>query len=219
MEGLPPGLRKTCGTLFMIGKNARVSATNPTLLWSSRLMKLFLLALLLSQAHASDRDDQLARDLLRELIDIDTTHSTGSTGKAAEAMAVHLREAGFAPSDVQVLGPRPERANLVARLRGTGARKPILLIAHLDVVEARKADWTTDPFHFVEKDGYFYGRGTMDIKGGDAILVANFIRWKREGYIPDRDLIVALTANEEGGEVEENGIYWLLKNHRNLIDA
>src|SRR3984893_1007752 len=152
-------------------------------------------------------------------MDIDTTHSTGSTGKAAEAMAVHLREAGFPPSGVQVLGPRPERANLVARLRGTGARKPILLIAHLDVVEARKADWTTDPFHFVEKDGYFYGRGTMDIKSGDAILLANLIRWKRESYTPDRDLIVALTANEEGGDVEENGIYWLLNKHGNLIDA
>jgi len=183
-------------------------------------MKFLLLALLLSQAHAADpKEDQLARDLLRELIDIDTTHSTGSTGKAAEAMAVHLRAAGFAPSDVQVLGPRPERANLVARLRGTGARKPILLIAHLDVVEARKEDWSTDPFHFVEKDGYFYGRGTMDIKSGDAILLANLIRWKREGHTPDRDLIVALTANEEGGDVEENGIYWLLKNHHNLIDA
>lgn len=193
---------------------------NPALSWSSHLMRFLLLALCLSQAHAADRnEDKLVRDLLRELIDIDTTHSTGSTGKAAEAMAVHLREAGIGPSDLQVLGPRPERANLLARLRGSGARKPILLIAHLDVVEARKADWTTDPFHFVEKDGYFYGRGTMDIKSGDAILLANLIRWKREGYTPARDLIVALTANEEGGDVEENGIYWLLKNHRNLIDA
>jgi len=182
-------------------------------------MRVLLLAFLLSPAFASDSDDRLVRDLLRELIEIDTTHSTGSTGKAAEAMAARLRAAGFAPADVQVLGPRPERANLVARLRGSGARKPILLIAHLDVVEARKEDWTTDPFRFVEKDGYFYGRGTGDIKSGDAFLVANFIRRKREGYVPDRDLIVALTANEEGGDVEENGIYWLLKNHRDLIEA
>jgi acetylornithine deacetylase/succinyl-diaminopimelate desuccinylase-like protein len=180
-------------------------------------MRFLLLAVWLTPVLASD--DQLVRDLLRELIEINTTHSTGSTGKAAEAMAARLREAGFAPEDVQVLGPRPERANLVARLRGTGARRPILLISHLDVVEARKEDWTTDPFRFVKKDGYFYGRGTMDIKCGDAILVANFIRWKREGYKPDRDLILALTANEEGGEVEENGVYWLLKNHRKLIDA
>ena len=139
-------------------------------------MRVLLLAFLLSPAFASDSDDQLVRDLLRELIEIYTTHSTGSTGKAAEAMAARLRAAGFAPADVQVLGPRPERANLVARLHGSGARKPVLLIAHLDVVEARKEDWTTDPFHFVEKDGYFYGRGTGDIKSGDAFLVANFIR-------------------------------------------
>ncbi|MBZ5592667.1 MAG: M20/M25/M40 family metallo-hydrolase [Acidobacteriia bacterium] len=182
-------------------------------------MKTLLLALLLAQTSPSDPENPLVRDLLRELIEINTTHSVGSTGKAAQAMAAHLRAGGFAPSDVQIVGPRPERANLVARLRGTGVRKPILLIAHLDVVEARREDWTTDPFQFVEKDGYFYGRGTMDIKSGDAILVAEFIRWKREGFRPDRDLILALTANEEGGDVEENGIYWLLKNHRDLIDA
>jgi len=182
-------------------------------------MKFLFVAFLAIPLFASQSDDQLVRDLLRELIEINTTHSTGSTGKAAEAMAVRLRAAGFAESDVQVLGPRPERANLVARLRGTGARRPILLISHLDVVEARPEDWTTDPFRFVEKDGYFYGRGTIDIKCGDAILVASLIRWKRENYKPDRDLIVALTANEEGGDVEENGNYWLLKHHRDLIDA
>src|SRR5579862_3555197 len=180
-------------------------------------MRLLLLALWLTPLFASD--DDLVRDLLRELIEINTTHSTGSTGKAAEAMAARLRAAGFAPEDVQVLGPRPERSNLVARLHGTGARRPILLISHLDVVEAKREDWTTDPFRFVEKDGYFYGRGTMDIKCGDAILVADFIRWKREGFKPDRDLILALTANEEAGDVEENGVHWLLKNHRDLIDA
>ncbi len=182
-------------------------------------MRFLLFALLVTPLWASDTDDRLVRDVLRELIEINTTHSVGSTGKAAEAMAQRLLAAGFAPADVQVIGPRPERANLVARLRGTGARRPILLISHLDVVEARREDWSTDPFQFVEKDGYFYGRGTMDIKCGDAILVANLIRWKRENYRPDRDLIVALTANEEGGDVEENGIHWLLKNHRDLIDA
>jgi acetylornithine deacetylase/succinyl-diaminopimelate desuccinylase-like protein len=182
-------------------------------------MRFLLLPLWLTPLFASQSDDQLVHDVLRELIEINTTHSTGSTGKAAEAMAARLRGAGFSPQDVQVLGPRPERANLVARLRGTGARRPILLISHLDVVEANKEDWTTDPFRFVEKDGYFYGRGTMDIKCGDAILVADFIRWKRERYQPDRDMILALTANEEAGEVEENGIYWLLKHHRELIDA
>jgi len=182
-------------------------------------MRFLLFAVLLTPLFASDADDQLVRDLLRELIEINTTHSTGSTGKAAEAMAARLRAAGFPATDVQVLGPRPERANLVVRFHGTGARRPLLLISHLDVVEANREDWTTDPFRFIEKDGYFYGRGTMDIKCGDAILVANLIRWKRENYKPDRDLIVALTANEEGGEVEENGVHWLLKHHRELIDA
>jgi acetylornithine deacetylase/succinyl-diaminopimelate desuccinylase-like protein len=182
-------------------------------------MRFLLLSFWLTPLFAFESDDQLVHDLLRELVEINTTHSTGSTGKAAEAMAARLRAAGFAPQDVQVLGPRQERANLVARLRGTGARRPILLISHLDVVEANKQDWTTDPFRLVEKDGYFYGRGTMDIKCGDAILVADFIRWKRERYKPDRDMILALTANEEAGEMEENGIYWLLQHHRALIDA
>lgn len=163
-------------------------------------------------------EDVLVRDILRELIEIDTTARTGNTGKAAEAMAARLLSAGFPAADVQVLGPRPERANLVARLRGTGARKPILLIAHLDVVEANRADWSTDPFRFVEKDGYFYGRGTIDVKDGVAILMADFIRWRKEGYRPDRDLILALTANEETGG-PDNGVAWLLRNHRPLIES
>jgi len=182
-------------------------------------MKFSILAFVLVPSFLFASDDQLVRDLLKELIEIDTTHSTGSTGKAADAMGAHLRAAGFTGPDVQVIGPRPERANLVARIHGTGRGKPILLISHLDVVEARREDWTTDPFRFIEKDGYFYGRGTIDIKCGDAILIANFIRWKGEGYRPDRDLILALTANEEGGDVEENGIHWLLQHHRDLIDA
>jgi len=132
-------------------------------------------------------------------------------------MAARLRAAGFPAADIQILGPRPERNNLVARIHGTGRRRPILLIAHLDVVEANRADWTTDPFQFVEKDGYYYGRGSSDIKEGDAILVSNFIRWHKENYRPDRDLIMALTADEEGGS--ENGIAWLLANRRQSIDA
>jgi acetylornithine deacetylase/succinyl-diaminopimelate desuccinylase-like protein len=175
-------------------------------------------AVAFAQRQPADSQNKLVRDILRELIEIDTTHRTGSTGKAADKLAARLLAAGYAPADVEVLGPRPERANVVARLRGSGARKPILLIAHLDVVEANRADWTTDPFQFVEKDGYYYGRGTIDIKSGAAILVANFIRWKTEGYRPDRDLILALTADEEAGG-PENGIDWLLKNHRPLIDA
>src|ERR1700761_5932945 len=132
-------------------------------------------------------------------------------------MAKRLRAAGFAESDIAVLGPNARKKNLVVRLRGTGQHKPVLLIGHLDVVEARREDWTTDPFQFVEKDGYFYGRGTNDMKAGDALLVTNFIRLKKEGYVPDRDLILALTADEEGGNF--NGVEWLLKEHRDWVDA
>ena len=169
------------------------------------------------QAYRGSPEKQLARDIFKELIEINTTDSSGSTTQAAEAMAARLRSAGFPPEDVHVLGPDPRKGNLVARLRGTGARRPILLLAHLDVVEARREDWTFDPFRFTEQDGYFYGRGTNDIKSGDALLVADLIRFKQEGFVPDRDIIVALTADEEGGKF--NGVSWLLRNHRELIDA
>ena len=160
---------------------------------------------------------QLAHDIFKQLIEINTTDSVGSTTVAADAMARRLRDAGFPADDVVVVGPNERKGNMVARLRGTGAHKPILLIGHLDVVEAHRQDWTTDPFQFVEKDGYFYGRGTQDMKDGDAIFVATLIRLKQEGYKPGRDLILALTADEEGGK--SNGVDWLLKNHRDLIDA
>src|SRR5260370_10801601 len=169
-------------------------------------MKTLLLALLLTPTNSSDPENLLARDILRELIEINTTISTGSTGKAAEAMAARLRAAGFAPDDIQIIGPRPERANLVVHLRGSGERRPILLMAHLDVVEARKADWSTDPFQFVEKDGYFYGRGTGDNKSGDTILMTTLMRLKKEGYRSDRDLIMPLTADDEADETNEYGI-------------
>ncbi|RPJ84769.1 MAG: M20/M25/M40 family metallo-hydrolase, partial [Acidobacteria bacterium] len=123
----------------------------------------------------------------------------------------------FPDSDVHVLVPAPRKGNLVARLRGKGAGRPLLLLAHLDVVEARREDWSTDPFEFVERDGYFYGRGTADIKSGCALLVANLIRLKQEGFVPARDIIVLLTADEEGGDA--NGVEWLLRTHRDLIDA
>jgi acetylornithine deacetylase/succinyl-diaminopimelate desuccinylase-like protein len=160
---------------------------------------------------------QLSREIFQQLIEINTTDSVGSTTVAANAMAQRLLDAGFAKEDVVVLGPNDRKGNLVARIHGTGLAKPILLIGHLDVVEALRSDWTTDPFQFVEKDGYFYGRGTQDIKEGDAIFITTFIRLKKEGFKPDRDLILALTADEEGGK--SNGIDWLLKNHRDLIDA
>ncbi len=163
-------------------------------------------------------EQQLARDIFRELVEINTTHGFGST-RAAEAAAGRLRAAGFAEGDVQVVGARAERGNLVARLRGRGKAKPILFLAHLDVVEARKEDWSPefDPFKFTERDGYFYGRGTVDVKDEAAALVATLIRLKRENYVPERDIIVALTADEETGDA--NGVDWLLSNRRDLVDA
>ena len=168
-------------------------------------------------AQSDDATNKLARDIYKQLIEINTTDSVGSTTVAAEAMAQRLRDAGYAASDVQVIGPNARKGNLVARLRGTGAQKPMLLICHLDVVEARREDWSMDPFQFIEKDGYFYGRGSGDIKDGDAILMTAMIRLKQEGFKPDRDIILALTADEEGGR--SNGVEWLIKNHRDLIDA
>src|SRR5713226_1114052 len=169
------------------------------------------------RAQGREQTRQLARDIFKQLIEINTTDSVGNVTLAAEAMASRLRDAGFAEGDIRVAGPNERKKNLVARFRGMGNRKPILFIGHLDVVEAHREDWTTDPFEFIEKDGYFYGRGTEDMKDGDAILVANFIRLKKEGYLPDRDLILALTADEEGGSF--NGVDWLLNEHRDWIDA
>jgi acetylornithine deacetylase/succinyl-diaminopimelate desuccinylase-like protein len=169
------------------------------------------------QAQDHDATNKLARDIYKQLIEINTTDSVGSTTVAAEAMAQRLRDAGYPADDVQVLGPNARKGNLVARLRGTGARKPMLMICHLDVVEARREDWSMDPFQFIEKEGYFYGRGSGDIKDGDAILMAAMIRLKQENFRPDRDIILALTADEEGGKF--NGVDWLIKNHRDLIDA
>ncbi len=168
-----------------------------------------------SQNHSAA--NPLAHEIFKQLIEINTTDSVGNVTTAAEAMAARLREAGFADIDLKVAGPTDRKKNMVVRIRGSGKRKPVLFIGHLDVVEARREDWTTDPFQFVEKDGFFYGRGTEDMKEGDAILVTNFIRMKKEGFVPDRDLILALTADEEGGSY--NGVDWLIKEHRDWIDA
>src|SRR5213594_3789920 len=183
------------------------------------ILSFCLIAICASRARAQvpDQTKQLAHDIFKQLIEINTTDSVGNVTTAAEAMAKRLRDGGFADGDIRVAGPNERKKNLVARFRGIGRRKPVLFIGHLDVVEALRSDWTTDPFEFIEKDGYFYGRGTEDMKEGDAILVTNFIRLKREGYLPDRDLIVALTADEEGGS--SNGVDWLLKEHRDWIDA
>lgn len=160
---------------------------------------------------------QLARGVFRELVEIDTTDTTGNVTEAAEAVARRLRAAGWAEEDVRVEGPHPRKGNLVARLRGTGARKPLLLLAHLDVVDAHPEEWTTPPFTFAERDGHFYGRGTTDQKAMASIWVANLLRLRAEGWIPDRDLVLALTADEECGD--HNGAKWLVTHRRELVDA
>ena len=170
-----------------------------------------------SQAQIDDATKKLSHEIFKQLIEINSTDSVGSVTVAAEAMAQRFRDAGFAESDLHVLGPNERKKNLVVRLHGSGTQKPVLLIGHLDVVEAHREDWTTDPFQFVEKDGFYYGRGTQDMKSGDAIMTVTLIRFKKEGYIPDRDIILALTSDEEGGA--SNGVDWLLKNHRDLVDA
>jgi acetylornithine deacetylase/succinyl-diaminopimelate desuccinylase-like protein len=164
-------------------------------------------------------DRQLARDIFQQLIETNTTDSVGSVTEAATKMRQRLLTAGFAADDLKLLGPNDRKMNLVATYHGKpgSALKPILVICHLDVVEAKREDWTTDPFKFIEKDGYFYGRGTEDIKEADAALVTAFIRMKREAFVPDRDIIMALTADEEGGK--SNGVDWLEKNHKELMQA
>jgi acetylornithine deacetylase/succinyl-diaminopimelate desuccinylase-like protein len=189
-------------------------------MYTRRIFATLLLMLSFATADAQSTPTQkLARDILAQLVAIKTTESGVGSTPAAEAIATRLLDAGFSASDVQVIGPTDRKKNLMARIHGTGKKKPILLLAHLDVVEAPRADWATDPFQLVEKDGFFYGRGTYDVKDGDAILVANLIRWKQQGFNPDRDIILALTADEELVLSNTNGVKWLLENHRNLIDA
>ena len=173
---------------------------------------------LVAQTKDLSKWEQTSRDLLRELIEINTSESSGSSLKAAQAMAARLKAAGFPDSDVVVLEHAPRKGNLIARLRGRSLnKKPIMLLSHLDVVEANASDWTLPPFQFIEKDGTFFGRGVADDKDEGAIDLTLIMRMKAEGFVPDRDIIVALTADEEGGPA--NGVEWLLKNKRQLIDA
>jgi acetylornithine deacetylase/succinyl-diaminopimelate desuccinylase-like protein len=167
-------------------------------------------------SQSRNEQQSLACDIFRELIEINTTVNMGST-KAAEAMAVRLRNAGFPESEINVIGPSPQHMNLVVRYHGKGTQAPILFIGHLDVVEALRQDWSLDPFKFNEIDGYFYGRGTSDMKDDDASLVSNLIRFRQEKFLPERDIIIVLSEDEEGGS--DNGIQWLLANRPNLINA
>ncbi len=201
---------------------SQTSCPPPAAAFHNRDMRGFLrftaVALLAVSAVAQQTGQQgLAREIFKELIEINTVDPAGDNTRAAELLAARFRAAGFPATDVQVLAPSPKKGNLVVRLRGTGAARPVLFIGHLDVVEARRSDWSFDPFEFREEGGYFYGRGTQDMKADDAILVATFLRLKAEGYKPARDMILALTSDEETGDF--NGVQWLVKNHRDLIDA
>ncbi|MEP6941051.1 MAG: M20/M25/M40 family metallo-hydrolase [Rudaea sp.] len=164
-------------------------------------------------------DQTLARAIYKQLIEINTTHALGSTS-AAQAIQRRLLAAGFDAADVVLIAPpdKPSKGNLVVRYHGKGLAKPVLLLGHLDVVDAKAEDWSVDPFKLTEKDGWFYGRGTLDMKDGDAALVETLIRLRREHFVPDRDVIAAFTADEEAGG-DANGPAFLLKEHRGLIDA
>ncbi|HLX44009.1 MAG TPA: M20/M25/M40 family metallo-hydrolase [Bryobacteraceae bacterium] len=165
----------------------------------------------------SPADQKLAHDIYKQLIEINTSVTTSGSTVAAQAVADRMKAEGFPTSDIVVAGAPANKMNVVIRYHGTGQKKPLLLLAHLDVVEAKRSDWSLDPFTLTEKDGYFYGRGTIDDKAQAALWIANLIRYKREGFKPARDLIVALTTDEEGGPY--NGVDWLIKNRRDLIDA
>jgi acetylornithine deacetylase/succinyl-diaminopimelate desuccinylase-like protein len=192
--------------------------TKKWLVYKMLTVVFFYAALANAQTTRPDTEKQLAHDIYKQFIEVQSGFTTGATTPVAEAAAARLKAAGFSDSDIFVGGAIPKKANLVVRYRGTGAHKPILLLAHTDVVEAKREDWSMDPFQFIEKEGFFYGRGTGDDKAQAAVWIANLIEYKREGFKPDRDIIVALTADEEGGG-PYNGVDWLLKNHRELIDA
>jgi acetylornithine deacetylase/succinyl-diaminopimelate desuccinylase-like protein len=172
-----------------------------------------------SKATDSSAEQKLFHDIYKELVEINTTHSVGDNTQAARAMQKRFTEAGFTADEIQLFEPFPRKGNLVVRFKGTGEKKPILLLAHLDVVEAKREDWKTDPFKLQESDGYFTARGAIDCKALASSFVSILSQLKREGYTPNRDIIVALTADEERAEVPENGAGWLVNNKRELIDA
>jgi acetylornithine deacetylase/succinyl-diaminopimelate desuccinylase-like protein len=170
--------------------------------------------------HASSKDRAEALAIFKQLIETNTTDTPeGNVSAATEPLEMRFLDAGFPQTDVHLVGADPKKMNLVVRYRADGnpSEKPVLFLCHMDVVQALRSDWSTDPFKLVEKDGYFYGRGTQDMKDSDAAMVETFLRLHREGYKPKRDLILALTADEEGGKF--NGASWLVNTHRELVDA
>lgn len=191
----------------------RVSVAATALLLTS----MCSMAAIAADSAAEEASNKLAHDIFKQLIEINTTDSVGNVTQASEALAKRFRDAGFPAADVAVLGVSDKSKNLVVRLRGSGAHKPLLLLGHLDVVEAPREDWATDPFKLVEKDGYFYGRGTLDMKNGVAIMVATLLRMKQDGFRPARDIVLALTAGEESGIA--NGVQWLFTHHPEMVQA
>ncbi|HXA00241.1 MAG TPA: M20/M25/M40 family metallo-hydrolase [Candidatus Dormibacteraeota bacterium] len=186
--------------------------------FSALTVILYFATVVSAQSLRPDSEKQLAHDIYKQFIEIQSGFTTGATTPVAEAAAARLKAAGFSDPDIFLGGANPKKSNLVVRYHGTGKRKPLLLLAHIDVVEAKREDWSMEPFQLIEKDGYFYGRGTGDDKAQASIWIANLIQYKKEGFVPDRDIIVALTADEEGGG-PFNGVEWLLKNHRDLIES
>ena len=183
---------------------------------------LSLCSLLVFQAANAQRnipedDRELLHEIYKELIEYKTTVEEENNTIAAEGMAAWLQAAGFPAEDIFIGGALPHKGNVVARYRGTGVKEPIVMMAHLDVVTAQRDDWNLDPFVLNEDEDYYYGRGTIDDKAMAAIFIANLIRFKREGYVPDRDFIVALTSDEESGG--SNGVGWLLENQPGLIQG
>src|SRR5689334_6175733 len=168
---------------------------------------------------ASAQPQKLARDIYKELVEINTVTNSGDTGQAADAMAARLKAGAIPAADIQVFKPAPKKGNLVARLRGTGKKKPMIVMAHIDVVDAKREDWSIDPFTLTEKDGYFYGRGSGDDKFMASAFVANLIRYKQENFRPSRDIILILETDEEIGDGNKLGIRWLIEHQRALIDA
>ena len=172
-----------------------------------------------SGALAQTTEQKRFHAIYKELVETNTTHSSGDNTLAARRMAAHLKQAGFSDGDMEILEPFPKKGNLVVRLKGDGSKKPLLLLAHLDVVEALRSDWKTDPFVLQETDGYFTARGAGDDKSMAAAFVSIMGQLKREKYRPKRDIILALTADEERGDVPSNGVYWIVNNRKELLDA
>ena len=191
----------------------------------SRIAVLLMASFFSSGSHAQTvaltPEQKQLREIYQELVEINTTDSAGSCTTAVTAMAARLKAGGYSDSEMQIIVPPggPTKGNLVARLKGNGASRPLLLLAHVDVVEAKRADWVRDPFKLIEEDGVFYARGASDDKAMAAVFVSNMIRYKREHLAAKRDIIMALTCDEEIVPSKFDGLEYLLKHHRNLIDA